>query len=287
MRLLLLGAGGRLGAALAAELAPGHDLLACPREKLDITDAAAMKDAIGRFAPDVIVNAAAYTDVAGAEKDEAAARTLNADAVGQLGRLAAGATVVHISTDFVFDGALTRPYVETDQTGPLSVYGATKLAGERALIESRATCAILRTAWLFGPTPPSFVATMIEGAKAGRHLRVVNDQFGSPTSNQVLAMAVRTLLEASSKTLANALAENPVFHLACRGEASWFDLAQAAIAEAGMDPGAVEPISTPQGTPGVRRPAYSMLDSSRFEQTFGIRLPHWRAALRPAARSLS
>lgn len=299
MRVLVTGAGGRLGRALQhalrghtqvsafAQVSTHAQVSALDRARLNITDPAALDATLARIEPQVIVNTAAWTDVAAAERDPAAASRVNADAVGQLGAAAArsGAFIVHISTDFVFDGRLGRAYREADATGPLNAYGAGKLAGERALLESGAACAILRTAWLYDADTPNFVTAMLDGARHGRALRVVTTETGSPTAAPVLAAAVRLMLLRGLAPLRAAVAGQPLFHVACRGAVSRYDLARAALAEAGLDPAYVEPQTGPLQT-GIVRPAATPLNCARFERTFGVRLPHWRAALRPVARVL-
>ncbi len=282
VKILLIGASGKLGTALPSTLGPLGTISAYSRAQLDLMDEGALGTAIKQSRPDVIVNAAAYTNVRGAETDRATAEAVNATAVGMLGAIAArhGALVVHISTDFVFDGKARRPYREDDETGPLNVYGTSKLAGERALIESGADCAILRTAWLFAPGPNNFVGAMIERTKAGDSLQVVDDQVGSPTSVSVLARSIRSMLAASTNTLRRSLSGGPIFHVVCRGAASWFDLAYAALTDAGLVTEKLTPISTDLSGETLSRPAYSVLDPSRFEQAFSVRFPHWRAAVR-------
>ena len=286
MRLLLLGAGGRLGTALTPRLEDAHELAAYPRSHLDITDRDALAAVLRHRRPEVILNAAAHTDVAGARSDRDAAFAVNAEAVGRLGEIAreAGALVVHISTDFVFDGRSERPYRETDDPHPLNAYGASKLAGERALIESGAACAILRTAWLYDAASANFVTAMIDAAAQGKTMRVVTGETGSPTAAPALADAIAAMLAHGSAAMARAASSDPVFHAACRGQASRFALARAAVADAGLDPALIEPVTDRPGD-GVARPAFSVLDSARFERAFGLAMPDWRAALAPVARA--
>ncbi|MEO1250627.1 MAG: dTDP-4-dehydrorhamnose reductase [Pseudomonadota bacterium] len=287
MKILLIGANGKLGTALQAVLRPVGQISAYSRTELDITDQGAVSKIIEQDSPDIVLNASAYTNVRGAETDRGTAEAVNATAVGELGSRAArqGAIVIHISTDFVFDGTAHSPYREDDATGPLNVYGSSKLIGERALIESGAACAILRTAWLYDSGPNNFVGVMIARTKAGDPLRVVDDQIGSPTSVPVLAQAIRAMLTRSPDALRRLLTVGPVFHTVCRGRASWFDLALAAIEDAGLSTDGLSPISTDQSGETLKRPANSVLDCSRFEQTFSVRLPHWRAAARSVVAS--
>jgi len=289
MKVLLLGASGKLGSALQAQLSSTATLTAFSRTDLDIANADAVGQAIASLKPDVVVNAAAYTDVRGAESNKETADLINGTAVGMIGRHAAdrNAIVVHISTDFVFDGTGDRPYQEDDSPSPLNAYGASKLLGETVLRESGAPHVIIRTAWLFSAGPDNFVNTMIEKAKSGQQLRVVDDQLGSPTAVPVLAQAVNALLRIPASSLARRSEAGQIFHVACRGEASWYQLAHAALSDAGLDTAGLTPISTAQSGETLARPAYSVLDVTRFEQTFSVRMPHWRAAVRPVARMLA
>lgn len=288
MKLLLFGASGKLGSALKEQLSAIGKLTSFSRTDLDITDGKAVSDAMESCRPNIVVNAAAFTDVRASETHQKDAGAVNAIAVGQLGRVAldCGAIVVHFSTDFVFDGSASDPYQEDAQTSPLNAYGESKLKGEEALIDSGAQCAILRTSWLFAASMNNFVGTMIAKTKSGEPLRVVNDQIGSPTAVPVVAQSVRAMLARPQEALVRELEISPIFHLACRGSASWFDLAQAALSDARLPTNNLTPISTQQSGETLVRPAYSVLHSRRFEQAFSVRLPHWRAALRPIARAL-
>jgi dTDP-4-dehydrorhamnose reductase len=270
MRVLLLGAGGMLGHDLATSVPSGTALYAPTLDDLDITDSAALGARIEALRPEVIINAAGYTAVDRAETETEQAHRVNAVAVGELGRLAAraGARVVHFSSDYVFSGMATRPYREGDPTDPVNVYGATKLAGERALAYSDATWLIVRTQWLFGAHGTSFPRTMWDRARAGQATRVVNDQRGRPTYTKDLAAAVWRLIERGARG---------VLHVANGGEATWFDVAAQVFARAGRRD-LLTPCTTADYPTPARRPRYSVLDTTKFAGLAGG-LPRWEDAL--------
>ncbi len=271
MRLLVTGSRGQLGRALQrAATDTGHEFVGYDLPELDITSAAAVRAAAARVRPDAIVNCAAYTAVDAAEADEARALAVNGAAVAGLAAAAdeAGALLAQISTDFVFDGASMRPYREADPPHPLSAYGRTKLAGERAAELARRYL-IVRTAWLFGDGA-NFVAAIRRQLDAGAtELRVVADQRGCPTYAVDLAGAVLRLLEAGAAG---------VVHVVNHGQASWFDFAIEIVRQLGAA-AEVVPISTGDAGRPAPRPAYSVLDASRFRGIVGADLPPWQDAL--------
>lgn len=271
MKVLLLGATGMLGRDLAAA-APSGITLAGPGEpRVDVTDADAIARAIDAAEPAWVVNAAAYTRVDGAEHEPERASAVNGAAVGSLGRLCAarGVRVLQVSSDYVFDGRGNRALREDDPTSPIGRYGESKLLGERLLLGSGARSLIVRTQWLFGPHGRSFPRTMWERAAAGRPTRVVADQRGRPTSTADLARALWQLI---------ALDAEGVLHAANDGEASWYELARAVFESAGC-PDLVSACATTDYPTPARRPAYSVLDTTRLEARLGAPLPHWRDAL--------
>lgn len=249
---LITGAGGQLGTALR-EAFP--DARACTRDELDVADPIRPG-----FEPELVLHAAAWTDVDGAEADEEGARRVNV--LGARNVAALGAPVVYYSTDYVFDGTKREPYVESDKANPLSAYGRTKLAGEREVREGW----IVRTSWLFGWTGRSFVRTMLELGRRQDEVRVVADQRGCPTYVGHLARATRELLALPGG----------VWHVAAEGDCTWADFAEAIFEEAGLDCGVV-PISTEELGRPAPRPAYSVLRSERAGAPV---LPHWREGLR-------
>ena len=245
----------------------GHEPVARSRAELDVADAGAVREVIEREGPDAVINCAAWTNVDGAEVERVAAAAVNADGAGHVAAAAAavGAWTIHVSTDYVFDGTKRSPYVESDLTGPRSVYGETKLAGERAVAAAGERHTIVRSAWLFGAAGPCFPATMLRLAAQHDELRVVDDQVGCPTFTGHLAEALV------------ALAADPVagvVHVAADGECSWCQFAREILAVAGVRT-PVRAISTEEFPRPAARPAYSVLRSERGAP----RLPGWRDGL--------
>lgn len=278
MKVLLTGASGQLGRALQATAPAGAALTALDRAALDIGDAVAVTARVREVAPDLVINAAAYTAVDKAESDAEAARRVNAEAPGHLAAAAAkaGARFIHISTDFVFDGASGTPYRPDHPTAPLGVYGATKLAGERAVQGAHPGALIVRTAWVYGDTGHNFVRTMLRLMAEREEVRVVADQIGTPTYAAGLARALWAL---------DAAGATGVHHWTDSGAASWYDFAVAIQEEAltlGLLARAVPivPIATSDYPTPARRPAYSVLDKSAAIALVGAAAPHWRVHLR-------
>ncbi len=271
MHVLLLGAGGMLGRALAATLPAGVRLEVREKGSLDITDSQSVRVTLGALRPDCIINAAGYTAVDEAERRSDLAFAINGTAVGQLGDMARelGASVVHFSTDYVFDGLGGAPYPEDAPCNPLSVYGASKLAGERALLASQCRSLVIRTQWLFGPGGRSFPATMLSRARAGTPTRVVDDQRGRPTNSWDLARATWQLV---------GLSVTGLVHVTNDGEATWFDVAREIFGRLDRLALLSRCGSNDYPTP-ARRPADSRLSTQRFEALTGQRLPPWPLAL--------
>lgn len=264
-RWFVTGAGGQLATALERVLE--GEVFMAREAALDIRDADAVRAAVRAFTPDVVVHTAAYTDVDGAEADEATAVAVNVEGTRNVVQAVRGTHthVVFFSTDYVFDGTKSKPYVETDATAPLNVYGRTKLAAEE-LVLGWPHGMVIRTAWLFSETGHNFVKTILaaarEKARAGEPLYVVDDQVGSPTCAAHLADAVDEALR---------LGVSPgLYHLAGSGYCSWFELAREVVAIAGI-PVALEPVTTAQLGRPARRPPFSALVSERPVP----RLPHW------------
>jgi dTDP-4-dehydrorhamnose reductase len=291
LKVVLLGSGGQVGRALEGTLGCFATVAPFDRAAVDVGDVAAVRAVVRAERPDVVVNASAYTDVDKAEHDEATATRVNADAVAALGEecRALRAGLVHYSTDFVFDGKATRPYREDDATSPLGAYGRSKLAGERALLESGAPAIVLRTAWVYSLGRRSFVSSILRLARERESLRVVADQVGSPTYAGDLAVATALILFGMRRdAYAGIDALHNVYHLAGGGVANRFELAQAVIE---LDPRRsehrvqrLEPIGTAEYPLPAERPAYAPLDCTRARETFGVALPGWREAL---ARALA
>jgi dTDP-4-dehydrorhamnose reductase len=270
MRLLVTGGAGMLGTDVAAAAtARGHDVVALARAELDITAPAAVDAAVRDARPDAVVNCAAWTDVDGAEEHETAATAVNGTGAGNVAAAAAraGAWLVHVSSDYVFDGRASEPYTETAGTGPEGAYGRSKLAGEHAVAEAAPEgSAIVRSAWLFGRNGRNFVATMLRVGAQRDAVDVVDDQVGCPTWTGHLAPALVTIAE---RRLAG------VMHVAAGGSCSWFDLARETFARAGVDC-TVRPQSTAALGRPAPRPAYSVLRSTRPEVPV---LPAWGEGL--------
>ncbi len=289
MRALVLGAAGQLGVDVVAALETFAEVDARDRRGVDLTDLESITRAFDGTRYDVVVNAAAHTDVDGAERDSTLAFKVNRDAVARLGELCRDRRValVHVSTDFVFDGALGRAYRPDDATNPLGVYGQSKLEGERALISIDAPAVILRTAWVWSLRRKSFVTTMLRLFREREEVKVVDDQVGNPTLARDLATAIATMLARAGDDVHGwAHAHRGVHHVAGAGEVSRFDFARAI---AGLDPRRSEhavkrivPISSREMILPAKRPTYAPLDCSEAFATLGVKLPAWRGALERA-----
>ena len=272
MRLLITGAGGMLATdVVAAASARGHEVVGLGRDRLDVSVREAVLDAVVRERPDAVINCAAYTNVDGAEADPDAAAAVNAAGAGFVAQAAAavGAWVLHVSTDYVFDGEKGTPYLESDPTGPRSVYGSTKLLGERAVaLAAPDTHTIVRTSWLFGVAGHCFPATMLRLASERDLLTVVDDQVGCPTFTGHLAQALVGLADGEP--------QRGIVHVAAAGEGSWYDFAVEIMREADVNV-EVRPCSTAAFPRPARRPAYSVLRSERAGAPV---LPEWHDGLR-------
>jgi len=288
MKLLLLGANGQVGHELRRALAPLGAVACGTRdgrldggacERADFDQPAGLRGLVERLAPDVVVNAAAYTAVDRAESERAAAFRANAEAPAALADACAhvGARLVHYSTDYVFDGSERRPYREDDPTAPLGVYGESKLAGEDAIRASAAHHMIFRTAWVYAVHGSNFLRTMLRLAREREELRVVADQFGSPTPAALVADVTATVLAQSPRV-------SGTWHLTATGKTSWHGFASAIVDRAhGLGLLTRRPtmtaITTAEYPTPACRPAYSCLDCARLQRDFGVHLPAWQAAL--------
>jgi dTDP-4-dehydrorhamnose reductase len=279
--ILLFGARGQLGRELAAAAASaGIEVAGRGRDEVDVTEPEAVGDAIARLRPDLLINAAAYTKVDGAESEPEVAWRANAIGPKVIAETAdqAGIPLVHISTDYVFDGTKSLSYNEDDAVAPVCVYGNGKAAGEAAVRCAAPRHLILRTAWLYGRYGDNFAKTVIRLAAERQELRVVADRFGSPTATAELAQAILTV----APRLLDEHAAYGTFHLAGGGAATWFGFAQrivdAQAAVTGRRP-KITPIAAVEYPTAARRPDNSALDSSRFADAFGIRLGPWQGSV--------
>lgn len=280
MKVLITGGTGQLGRALARSVPAGVDLVVADRSTLDLTNADAIAHAVVLHRPDVVVNCAAYTAVDRAESEPQLAHVVNAAAPAAFAATCAAldTTLVQLSTDFVFDGAKGSPFTPDDAPNPLNVYGASKLAGERAVLDdARLRGFVVRTAWVYAADGKNFVATILRLLREKRHANVVADQVGTPTSAASLARAVWKVVEDRGASA--------VLHHTDAGVASWYDFAVAigeeatalGLLEAGWS---IAPITTREFPTPARRPSYAVLDKSATWARLGIAPEHWRVELR-------
>ncbi len=289
MTLLVIGRNGQLARALVEAAARrGIALAARGRPDCDLTKPESLAAAIDEVHPDLVINAAAYTAVDKAEAERDLAFAVNSQGPGLLARLCAerALPLVHISTDYVFDGSKTAPYVESDPTAPLGVYGRSKREGERRVAVGNPRHVILRTAWVYSPFGTNFLKTMLRLAAKRERLAIVGDQIGNPTYAAHLAEAIVTMAPRLTKAGAGAPLWG-TFHASASGEASWFDFAGAIFAEAahhGVSPPILERITTADYPTPAQRPANSRLDCARLKAVFGVRLPDWREGVRACVK---
>ncbi|MDI3382346.1 dTDP-4-dehydrorhamnose reductase [Xenophilus aerolatus] len=295
MKILLFGKGGQVGWELQRSLAPLGELIALDFDSTDLhadfSRPDQLADTVDTVRPDVIVNAAAHTAVDKAEGEPELARTLNATAPGVVAAAAQrlGALMVHYSTDYVFDGSGSRPWTEGDPTGPLSVYGATKLEGEQAVQQHCPRHLIFRTSWVYAARGGNFAKTMLRLASEREKLTVIDDQHGAPTGAELLAdvtaIAIRETLRDAGKA--------GLYHLVAGGETSWHGYARFVLEQArasGVDlkagPDAVAPVPTTAFPTPARRPQNSRLDTTRLRDTFGVALPPWQTGVARMLREI-
>ena len=278
LNILITGANGQLGRSLQrlGGVSP-HNYICTDVAELDITDAGAVLRAVREQGIDVIVNCAAYTDVERAEEDETRADLLNHKAAGNLAAAAkeTGATLFHVSTDYVFDGTAHTPYTEDVTPSPLGAYGRTKLAGEEAVKASGCRYLIFRTAWLYSEYGHNFLKTMLRLTSERDTLQVVFDQIGTPTYAGDLALAIFSIIE-SERYAGN----EGVYHFTDEGVCSWYDFATEIAAAAGHDSCRIIPCHTSEFPTKAARPAYSVLDKTKIKTTFQMDIPHWREAMK-------
>ena len=288
MKILLLGKNGQVGWALQRSLAPLGELVALDSQSQphcgDLSNLTGLAQTVRDVAPDVIVNAAAYTAVDKAENEPVLAHTINALALSVLAQEAKliGAWLIHFSTDYVFDGSGDKPWLEADATGPLSVYGVTKLAGEQAIIASACKHLIFRTSWVYGALGNNFAKTMLKLAQERDSLKVVNDQMSAPTGADLLAdvtaHAIRTALQKPNVS--------GLYHLAAGGETSWHEYACFVIdfaRQAGLDikvaQTAIQAVPSSEFATVAKRPLNSRLNTNKLQKTFSLHLPDWQSGV--------
>ena len=293
-RVLLTGRHGQLGWELQRALAPLGGLVALDRAGMDLADPDSIHRAIADARPEVIVNAAAYTAVDKAESERELAMRINGIAPGIIADEAAriGALMVHYSTDYVFDGTKSGPYREDDPVAPLSVYGRTKLAGEEAVRAAGGPHLIFRTSWVYAARGSNFLLTMLRLARERRELKIVDDQIGAPTWARTIAELTARALGAGGAGPGRARDASGVYHLAARGQVSWFGFAQAIFERAHALRGdftapTLTPITSAEYPTPARRPANSRLDTAKLAAAFGLTAPAWEVMLEDCIQELA
>ncbi len=297
--ILLTGATGQVGGELLKLLPELGEVIAPPRSTMDLADPNSIRETIRAIRPRWIVNPGAYTAVDKAETEPELAHAINAHAAHAIGEeaRAIGAGVIHFSTDYVFSGTGTAPYIETDPPAPVSVYGATKLAGEKALAATGAGHLVFRTSWVYGAQGKNFLLTILKLAREREHLRIVGDQHGAPTWSRDLAeMTVQVMgrceKAAANKPFADVMAEvSGIYHASGRGETTWHGFASEAVRlQREKDPSTsfanLEAIPTAEYPTPARRPANSRLNCTKLEQIFGWRMMHWHESLQEVLAEL-
>lgn len=286
MRLLIAGWQGQIAQALVEGIAARADVRACAlgRPAFNICEVRSIERALSDIRPNVVINAAAYTDVDKAETEPEKVFELNRDGARLLAQAAAsrGVPVIHISTDYVFDGTKSTPYVETDAANPTTVYGRSKLAGEAAVEASNAQHIILRTAWIYSPFGRNFVKSILQRARDGEALRVVTDQSGSPTYAPHLVSVMLSIAARLSRPEHGPPVPWGVYHAAGNGGASWYEVAReilGTLPEAAASIARLEATSSTEFPAKAPRPAYSVLDTSKLQLGFDLALPDWQAGV--------
>lgn len=272
MRILVVGHRGMLGTDLMAIAGEGHESLGADIDEVDIADLDSTRSLVRSLRPEAVINAAAYTDVDGCETDETLAFSVNAEGPKNLA-IACRETpcsLYHLSTDYVFDGRCSDPYVEAERPNPISIYGRSKHRGEELLAKETDRFAIIRTSWLYGPGGQNFPATMLRLAEEKDELSVVDDQEGSPTYTVDLANAILALVERSCRG---------IFHVTNSGSCTWYGFACWLLSEAGITGVTVNPVTTSEFPRPAPRPAHSVLDTAKFSRTTGMKMRKWEDAL--------
>lgn len=288
-KILIFGAGGQVGTELRRSFANAGEITAMDRKCADFSRPEDLRSIISSLKPAIILNAAAYTAVDKAESEPDLAMTINGDASRVIAEEAAklNALLVHYSTDYVFDGSKKAPWIETDRTNPLNTYGRTKLAGERAIQDVGGRYLIFRTSWVYGPRGKNFLLTVLRLGREREQLKIVDDQFGAPTSSLAIADATRAVVD---KTTAGT-PEYGIYHLTCGGETTWRMFATEIFAEHHRQNGGkvpqIMPIPSSEYLTPAIRPANSILSNEKLKSVFGISLPDWQSALVKVMQSLA
>ncbi|MEN6321450.1 MAG: dTDP-4-dehydrorhamnose reductase [Syntrophaceae bacterium] len=272
MKILILGYKGMLGSDLVLRLIGSHDVIGRDIEDFDIASADACEHIISDAEPDVVINAAAYTDVDGCESNKELCFSVNAEGVKNIAVICKdkGIKIVHFSTDYVFNGKKETPYLEDDLCDPINVYGCSKLAGEQYLQQYSNNYLLIRSSWLYGRNGKNFVRTIVEKARTEKSLKIVDDQVGSPTFTWDLARAVQLLVEGQY---------NGIFHITNRGHCSWYEFAQKIVKFSSANDVAVYPITSDVLSRPANRPSYSVLGCRKFIESTGKTMRYWQVAL--------
>lgn len=295
MKILLTGCNGQVGWELARSLLPLGEIIALNRNQADLTDATKLREIIRHHAPNIIVNPAAYTAVDKAETEKELAFKVNAEAAGVMAEEAkkTGALLVHYSTDYVFDGTKPSPYTESDSTNPASVYGQSKLGGERAIQSIGGDYLILRTSWVYASRGSNFVKTILRLAAEREELKIVADQIGAPTWARLIADATAHIVRQAIAEKNNAQFNSDIYHLTSSGSTSWHGFAHTIINTA-REQGSLNlinrsilPIPTNEYPLPAKRPANSLLSTQKLEQHFGLILPSWETSLKLCLQELA
>ena len=290
-KILLFGCHGQVGSALVPLLEGDCELIPLDIDQLDLTRVEQIQQAIDRHAPDLIINAAAYTAVDKAESDSDICYAVNARAPEVMARQAAvsGAAIIHYSTDYVFDGSRDTPYSETDVPNPLGVYGSSKLQGDRAVLDSGAAALVFRTSWVYGATGKNFYLTMRKLLQERGELNVVDDQFGSPTLASAIATATVDIIQQAGEDLVGYIKKHTgLYNMTCGGESSWYGFTKAiasGLADSPASLARVNPVPTSAYPTPAKRPAYTVLDNSKLYDAFLVKLPPWQQALQETMKN--
>jgi len=280
MKVLILGNKGMLGSDLMAQFKYRHEVVGMDTGEIDITRASDCRMAISEVQPQLVINAAAYTNVDGCETDKETCFAVNAEGVKNIAEACKSKDIqiIHYSTDYVFDGSGNRPYTEDDPCNPLNTYGASKLAGEHHLRHTTDNFIIIRTAWLYGAKGKNFVSAILDRAKATGKLTVVDDQTGSPTCTRDLAAATELLVDKNARG---------IFHVTNRGYCTWFDFAKKILQEAHLENVELLPMKTTELQRAAKRPAYSVLSAQKFVNVTGKTMQPWQLAFSDYYRHLT